>query len=141
VALARDVLLDTGPLVAVLDARDQWHARCVAVWPAVIGRCLTAEAVVTEACHLTLRGGGTAHAPLDFLLGAEIPILGLETGGHRRVASLMRRYATLPMDFADASLVALSEALEIATLFTTDRRGFSTYRPARGARFALLPVA
>ncbi|MFN2564378.1 MAG: type II toxin-antitoxin system VapC family toxin [Gemmatimonadaceae bacterium] len=136
---ARDVLLDTGPLVAVLDARDQWHARCAAAWPAAITRCLTTEAVVTEACHLVLRGGGPAHAPLDFLLAAGIPILGLEAGGHRRAASLMSRYAALPMDFADASLVALGEAMRIATVFTTDRRGFSAYRPPRGERFTLLP--
>lgn len=140
-ALARDLLLDTGPLVAVLDARDQWHARCTAVWRAAIARCLTTESVVTEACHLVLRGGGAAHAPLDFLLAAGIPILCLETGGHRRAASLMSQYATLPMDFADASLVALGEALHIATVFTTDRRGFSTYRPPRGERFTLLPEA
>ena len=138
---ARDILLDTGPLVAVLDARDQWHARCLAVWPAVIHRCLTTEAVVTEACHLVLRGGGPSHAPLDFLLAAELPIVGLETGGHRRAAALMRRYAELPMDFADASLVAVAEALDVRAVFTTDRRGFATYRLASGDRFSLLPEA
>ena len=138
--LARDLLLDTGPLVAVLDARDQWHARCVAVWPQVIHRCLTMEAVVAEACHLVLRGAGPAHAPLDFLLSAGVPIVGLETAGHRRAASLMGQYAAVPMDFADASLVALGEALGITSVFTTDRRGFSAYRPPRGKRFALLPV-
>lgn len=138
-ALARDILLDTGPLVAVLDARDQWHARCAAEWPALIDRCVTMEAVVAEACHLVLRGGGPAHTPLDFLLSAGIPILGLETSGHRRAMSLMRQYETLPMDFADASLVALAEALDTSTAFTTDRRGFSTYRPPRGRRFTIIP--
>ena len=138
-ALARDLLLDTGPLVAALDARDQWHTRCVAVWPSAIDRCLTVEAVVAEACHLVLRGGGAAHAPLDFLLAAEIPILGLESGGHRRASSLMAQYAKLPMDFADGCLVALSEALHVSTVFTTDRRGFATYRPPRGRRFTVLP--
>lgn len=94
---------------------------------------------MTEACHLVLRGRGTAHAPLDFLVAAGIPILGLETGGHRRAAALMARYAGLPMDFADATLVALAEAMHISTVFTTDRRGFATYRPPRGERFTLLP--
>ena len=138
-SLRRDVLLDTGPLVAVLDARDPWHARCAEAWPSLIARCVTLEAVVTEACHLTARGGGPASAPLDFLLVAEIPILSLETSGHRRAASLMRQYATVPMDFADASLVALGEALGVETVFTTDRRGFWTYRPSRRDRFMLIP--
>lgn len=136
---ARNILLDTGPLVAALDASDQWHAQCVETWPEVIHRCVTTEAVVTEACHLLLRGSGHGHLPLDFLLRAEIPILGLEGGGHLRAAALMGRYVKLPMDYADASLVALSEALRIGTVFTTDRRGFQAYRRASGGGFTLLP--
>jgi predicted nucleic acid-binding protein len=134
----RDVLLDTGPLVAALDARDQWHARCVAVWPTVIHRCVTTEAVVTEACHLVLRGGGRAHLPLDFLLRAQIPILGIESGGHLRAAGLMDRYTDLPMDYADASLVALGEALRITAVFTIDQRGFGAYRRSGGGAFTLV---
>jgi predicted nucleic acid-binding protein len=95
--------------------------------------------VVTEACHLVARGRGAASLPLDFLLAAAIPIVALETGGHRRAASLMRQYAKLPMDFADATLVAIAEALDLTTVFTTDRRGFRRYRPPRGSRFAVLP--
>ncbi|HKV50966.1 MAG TPA: PIN domain-containing protein [Gemmatimonadaceae bacterium] len=135
----RNVLLDTGPLVAVLDRRDQWHAGCAADLPAVLDRCLTVEAVVTEASHLVGRGGGPAHAPLDFLLTAGIPIVGLETAGLRRAASLMQQYRRIPMDFADASLVAIAEALMITTVFTTDRRGFRVYRPPQGKRFTTLP--
>ena len=138
-AIVRDVLLDTGPLVATLDARDRWHGRCAATWPDVLGRCVTVEAVVTEACHLVARGGGPAHVPLDFLLAAGIPIVALDVRGARRAASLMRRFARLPMDFADAALVAVAEALDATTAFTIDRRGFSTYLPPRGKRFTLLP--
>jgi predicted nucleic acid-binding protein len=137
----RDVLLDTGPLVAALDASDQWHAGCVDAWPSLIHRCVTTEAVVTEACHLVLRGGGSAQLPLDFLLRADIPILGLEGGGHLRAAALMGRYVKLPMDYADASLVALAEALRIGAVFTIDRRGFRAYRRTTGAAFTLLPDA
>lgn len=135
----RDVLLDTGPLVAVLDARDQWHAPCVESWPSLIERCLTVEAVVTEACHLVLRGGAPASKPLEFLIAAEIPIIGLDTPGHRRASSLMNQHAKLPMDFADACLVAAAEALHISTVFTTDRRGFRAYRPPRGKHFTVIP--
>jgi hypothetical protein len=35
--------------------------------------------------------------------------------------------------------VALAEALRIGTVFTTDRRGFETYRRATGGAFTLLP--
>lgn len=137
---ARDVLLDTGPLIAVLDARDAWHEQCAEAFPALINRCLTTEAVVAEACHLALRGGRAA-APLDFLISAGIPIVAIERGGHRRAAGLMARYSTLPMDYADATLVAVAEALEVATVFTLDRRGFSTYRTVGGTRFTVVPGA
>ena len=136
---ARDVLLDTGPLVATLDRGDQWHDRCIGSWPQVVDRCLTTEAVLTEASHLVFRGGASAALPLEFLLSAGIPILGLERAQHRHAASLMARYADVPMDYADASLVSAGVALKIETVFTTDRRGFQAYRltPRRG--FTLLP--
>jgi predicted nucleic acid-binding protein len=139
--VARDVLLDTGPLVAHLDPRDQWHVRCAAAWPELVERCLTTEAVVAEACHLVLRGGGPAVLSLQFLLAAAIPIVGLETAGQRHAALLMERYADLPMDYADASLVALADALAAELVFTTDRRGFRTYRGARGSKFQVIPKA
>jgi uncharacterized protein len=51
----------------------------------------------------------------------------------RRVAAaLMELYADTPMDFADATLVLLAEALDIRDVFTLDRRGFSVYRTRHG---------
>jgi len=133
------MLLDTGPLVAVLDARDQWHARCLEVWPTVIARCVTTEAVVAEACHLVARGGGAVSLALVFLLRAAIPIIGLPHDGQARAALVMDRYADVPMDYADATLVALAEALGTSRVFTTDRRGFAAYRLPGRRRFALQP--
>ena len=124
----RDVVLDTGPLVGYLNARDQWHARSAATWPTLVDRLVTTEAVVTEACHLMLRSGAPASVPVELLLSVEVPILPLETSLQHRAVRLMRDYAALPMDYADASLVSLAEALGISRVFTTDRRGFETYR-------------
>ncbi|HKE88819.1 MAG TPA: PIN domain-containing protein [Gemmatimonadales bacterium] len=135
----RDVLLDTGPIVATLDAKDQWHARCVGLWDTLLDRCVTTEAVVTEACHLVGRGRADGALPLDFLLAAGIPLVGLEAALQHEAVRLMRRYARLPMDYADAGLVALADALDTGTVFTTDRRGFATYRTLLGRRFETLP--
>jgi uncharacterized protein len=137
--VARDLLLDTGPIVATLDAGDQWHDPCVEIWETVLDRCLTTEAVVAEACHLVGRGGGSAVVPLEFLLAAQIPIVGLDTNLHRHMARLMARYADVPMDYADAGLVALAEALDLSAVVTTDRRGFAAYRRAGRRRFDILP--
>lgn len=136
------MLLDTGPLVAVLDAGDQWHQACAEVWPELLDRCITIEAVVTEASHLVGRGGASASLPLRFLLSAEIPILGLEPELHRHALDLMDRYADVPMDYADAGLVAVADALRIETVFTLDRRGFGAYRPgwaSKGEGFRVVP--
>ncbi len=139
--MARDVLLDAGPIVATLDRADQWHEQCVTSWETVLSRCVTTEAVVTEACYLVQRGGAAGALPLEFLLAAQIPIVGLETGLHRHAARLMNRYSNVPMDYADATLVAVAEALALGTVMTTDRRGFSTYRRSQGRGFELLPLS
>ena len=124
----------------MLDRSDQWHGRCVEAWSALVDRCLTTEAVLTEASHLVGRGGAAAALPLEFLLAARIPVLGLEVELHRHAAVLMRRYADLPMDYADASLVVLGQTLGIDSVFTTDRRGFSVYRRVRDRGFEMLPA-
>jgi predicted nucleic acid-binding protein len=49
-------------------------------------------------------------------------------------AALMERYSDTPMDYADATLVLLADALRLNTVLTLDRRGFATYRtPSRRA--------
>ncbi|HET8698890.1 MAG TPA: hypothetical protein VFO94_15490, partial [Gammaproteobacteria bacterium] len=56
----------------------------------------------------------------------------------KAAAKLMRRYADTPMDYADATLVLLADALNIADILTLDRRGFSTYRAGGRRAFRLL---
>lgn len=134
------MLLDTGPLVAVLDAADQWHRQCVDLWASVADRCLTTEAIVTEASHLVGRAGATS-LPLDLLLAARIPVVSLERAGHEHAVRLMQRHRDVPMDYADATLVVVADALRIDTVFTMDRRGFRTYRRAAGTGFEILPAS
>jgi len=100
---------------------------------------VTTEAVVTEATHLLGRGAALPVRALEFVLAAEIPVVHLPVPALRQVASLMGKYADVPMDFADATLVAVGDALGLSRVFTTDRRGFAAYRGARGLAFTLLP--
>lgn len=137
-ARQRDLLLDTGPLVAVLDRADQWHQPCAAIWEEVAERCLTTEAVVTEASHLVGRAGAPA-LPVELLLSASVPIVPLERAGHEHAVRLMRRYADVPMDYADATLVVVAEALGLRAVVTLDRKGFRTYRRGVRSTFDVLP--
>lgn len=136
---ARDVLLDTGPIIAMLDASDEWHTACAASVNELIDRCVTTEAVLTEACYMVGRGRGRSSLVLDFLLDAEVPILSLDRPAVRHAARLMDRYAKVPMDFADAALVTLAEGLQLDSVLTTDRRGFRAYRLSNGKPLTLYP--
>ncbi|MEX2499655.1 MAG: hypothetical protein WD397_12370 [Wenzhouxiangellaceae bacterium] len=126
-------LLDTGPLVAYLDAGDRHHGAVSAAWDDFRGRFVTTSAVVTEAMHFVSPARQGPRVLSDLITACQIDVFDLcrppEIG---EATTLMERYADTPMDFADATLVLLSEALEIADILTLDRRGFSTYRTRQG---------
>jgi hypothetical protein len=60
---------------------------------------------------------------------------------HQQCVHLMRRYADVPMDYADATLVALADRLRLRHVFTLDRKGFRTYRGARGIPLEIVPLS
>lgn len=134
------VLVDTGPLVALLDPSDAGRDACRDALARLEGADLvTTEAVVTEASYL-LDFSVEAQAGLQSLLGSGRPRIehvGVEE--RVRVAELILRYASLPMDYADATLVVLAERLQAMRVFTLDRRDFSIYRVGR-KRFEIIPA-
>ncbi|MGH7655259.1 MAG: type II toxin-antitoxin system VapC family toxin [Gemmatimonadaceae bacterium] len=134
------MLLDTGPIVATLDSRDQWHRTSIGAIERYADRCITSEAVVTEACYFASRTGRSGAVALDMLLDLGIPVVSVEHRGLHACARLMDRYASVPMDFADATLVALAEVFTIREVLTLDRRGFAVYRSTRGEPFRVVPA-
>jgi hypothetical protein len=134
------VLVDTGPLVAVLDRSDPDHAKCVDTLQSIDERLITVWPVITEAMYL-LRSFQTAQdALLEMVESNVVEVLTFETGDISRVRELIRKYRDLPMDFADAALVRVAEREKIRQVFTLDRRDFQIYRPSRLGRFAILPA-
>ena len=136
--LGRDVLLDAGPIIALLDPRDQWHDRANAAWPTFARRCLTVESAVVEATHMVARGRGDHATVLEFLLSHEVPILAPHLLLHEACVQLIRTHSA--MDYADAALVALAGRLGIHRVFTFDRRGFGKYRATHGRAFEVIPA-
>ncbi len=134
-------LVDTGPLVAYLDAGDPAHGPVAESLERFTGRVATTSAVVTEAMHFVQRidHGPRRLAELLAVADAEIVDASRPTDLVDAVA-LMERYANVPMDFADATLVLLAEALGVNEVATLDRRGFSTYRTRKGRAFRLIPA-
>lgn len=134
----RDILLDAGPVIGFLDRRDQWHASSARGWPRVVERCVTTEAVLAEASHVIGRRGGSFALPVELVLAAGVPVVTLDDDARTAAAALMRRYENLPMDYADATLVVLGEALGVERVFTFDERGFAAYRTGRGRGFEVV---
>ncbi len=132
-------LVDAGPLVAFVDAAEPLHAKCVAALRAESARLLTVWPAVTEACHLLQEVPRGAEAVLD-MIGTGVVILArLEGDDTSRMADLMRRYADLPMDLADAALVRVAEREGLTRILTLDRKDFQVYRIGRAGRFTILP--
>lgn len=133
------VLVDTGPLVALLDPSDKARPRCRAQLDRLERADLvTTEAVVTEAAYL-LDFSVDAQAALMHLLASGRPrVERIDVDERARVGELMRKYRDLPMDYADATLVVLGERFATNRVFTLDRRDFALYRLGR-RRFELLP--
>jgi predicted nucleic acid-binding protein len=134
----RAVLVDAGPLVALLDRSDPDHQACRSALTAVRDPLATVWHAVTEAMYLLGRVSWPAQDALWELL-EEVRILPLEPRDTRRMRALMEKYRSLPMDLADAALVAVAEREMIRAIFTLDGRDFGVYRPARIGRFSVIP--
>jgi predicted nucleic acid-binding protein len=133
------VLVDTGPLVALLDRSDPYHSICQETLRSLQDQLVTVWPVVTEAMYL-LRGYWEAQAALWEMLEARaVEILPLQSDDFPRMRELMRKYRDLPMDLADAALVRVAERERLRRIFTLDRRDFQVYRPVRIGRFVIVP--
>jgi predicted nucleic acid-binding protein len=134
-------LTDTGPLVALLNRNDPNHAACVDTAKALpSGPLVTTWPCFTEAMYLIYRAGGyTGQEALWRLVEAGRLVLheaiAAEVG---RMAELMAKYRDLPMDLADASVVAAAEQLGTRRVFTLDR-DFHVYRFADGTAVEVVP--
>jgi predicted nucleic acid-binding protein len=133
------LLLDTGAFVALVDRSEQQHARCVAVLESWAGPIVTTEAVLTETLHLVGPSWQAQRICMEFILRGAFLLVPSSHQSLQRVAALMDKYNDVPMDFADATLVALGEVLGTDQIFTLDHRGFSVYRLHRKQPFRILP--
>jgi predicted nucleic acid-binding protein len=139
--VAGELLLDTGALVSLLDRSQHRHAVFTEFFETWSGEVVTTEAVLTEAIHLLARVRGGPEACLDFVLSGGAVLVPASTASLRRARALIEQYRDLPMDYADATLVALAEDIGTNLVFTTDQRDFSIYRIGGRQEFTLLPPA
>jgi uncharacterized protein len=135
----RGVLVDAGPLVALLDRGDAAHEACVDVLRSLREPLITVWPAFTEAMYLLSGSWVAQKALLSRLEIAAVALAPLDALDVPRVRELMEKYRDQPMDLADAALVRVAEREEITRIFTLDRKHFAIYRPGRRRRFAVLP--
>jgi uncharacterized protein len=137
------LVLDTGPLLAALDAADPDHAPCAALIAGAGEDLIVPALVLSELdywCHERL----TANVWLAFLedlLKGAYSVESPTQGDLERCHELQGVYADLGLGIVDASVLALVERLGESKLATLDHRHFATVRPAHVEALELLPEA
>jgi predicted nucleic acid-binding protein len=135
--MIRKVLVDAGPLGALVNPRDQWHTWARSELAEIVPPLLTCESVLSEACFLARRARGGVEAILALVDRRVIEISFSLKDCFAEAAALMRRYADVPMSLADACLVRMSELVADSGVFTLDA-DFRIYRRHRRQRIPLL---
>ncbi len=135
------VIADTGPLYALVDRSDAWHARVAAWWATQRGPIVVPVSVLPEVSYLlqTRIGPEADQVFIRAVAEGEFITESLEPEDIRRAAELMREYADLPLGFVDATVVATAERMGVRDIVTTDRRHFGVIRPQHTAAFVLWP--
>ena len=125
--MPRQVVLDTGPLVAVLNHRDRYHSWALDRFAEIDPPLVTCEAVIVEACHLLREQPKGEHIVLDVLRRGAVEIDFTLREEIVPVQQLRTRFADVPMDLADACPVRMAELSAGRTLLTLDS-DFTIYR-------------
>ena len=135
------LIVDTGPLLAALDADDPDHARCAEALEGAAGDLVVPGLVLAELDYWCTRRLGVAVwlAFLDDLIGGAYRLEAPSLVDLARCRDLQHTHADLGLGVVDASVIALAERLHEGRVATLDRRHFSVVRPAHVASFEIVP--
>lgn len=133
-------LTDTGPLVAMIDARDRYHVRIVAALAYVAWPLVTTEACLTEALYLLNAAAGWSgqKALWQFVEDGSLRILESMPTAPLRARTYMEQFRDQPCDYADATLLVAAEEMGLRRVFTIDRH-FYAYRLPGGVALEVIP--
>ena len=139
--MAVALLVDSGPLFALVDADDRDRPACVELLETHRGPLVVPTLVIAEVAHLIgKRLGSRAETRfLGDLASGSFVVEPVAATDWLRIAELVWKYRDLRLGTVDASVVAAAERLGIVEVATLDRRHFSVVRPKHAERFELLP--
>ncbi|MBM9546645.1 PIN domain-containing protein [Leptospira sp. 201903074] len=130
-------IIDTGPIVAFFDESDNYCLQCRSFLKNFKGRLYTSLAVVTEVSYLLSDNKRIQKAFIEWIDNNAISILNQDNEQFSSILFFMDKYADRPMDFADASLMTISETYEIQNIFTLDS-DFRFYKSRKGKSLKII---
>ena len=119
-------LVDAGPLIALLNLRDQWHDWAEQALDVIAEPLWTSEVVLAEVCYNLGQNTSAVHRLLTLVQSRHIRVLSVVETNVARLIDLMTKCER--MDVCDGSLVVLSEQFPNAKIITVDTRDFPVYR-------------
>lgn len=123
-------LIDAGPLIALFNNRDRYYHKITDFLRTYSGELVTTWPVMTEVCHML---DFNTQAQIDFLKWVRrggVKLVLLDDQDISRIISLSEKYADIPMDLADATLIVVAEKLNISDIVTIDS-DYYVYRTIR----------
>lgn len=126
--------------MAFFDASDDYHKPCVELLKGVNEPLITTWPVLTEAFYILGFSWKAQDNLWEFIMRGGVEVLSMDHKEQIRCRQLMKKYADLPMDLADGTLVVLAESKKVKKIFTLDHKNFRIYKPAFTKTFTLLPA-
>ena len=133
------ILIDAGPLVALVDGDDQHHAASIQTLKTIREPLATVWPAISEAMYLLSDLPRAQEVIWDVLSSERIRLISIGLHDVPRMRELMAKYSSLPMDFADAALVRVAERDGIRKIFTVDKTDFKIYRLHGRRPFTVIP--
>jgi len=132
-------LIDTGPLVAILNRRDPHHAVCNELFHQVPAPLFTCWPVITETAYLIGEATPAASKLFDLLRSYALALLPLDDVDLDPIQRILTKYADQEFQLADACLMYLAERERVSQVLTLDRNDFSLFRTTAGKALTLFP--
>ena len=116
----KSTIIDSGPLIALFDRDDKYHKKVVDFLKSYDGKLITTWAVITEVTHLL---SFNLLVQIDFLrwvhLGG-VEVVDITNKNLKEIIEFMDKYANVPMDLADGSLMVVAQNLNIKDIVSID---------------------
>jgi uncharacterized protein len=135
------LIIDTAPIVALGDSKDQLHADVLRVLKAESGNLIIPAPVTAEVDYLlrARAGARTAHLFLQDVADGKFQVEGLTQDEHALAVELDGRYSDIGVGLADLSVVILAHRFGTQRILTFDQRHFRALQPLSGGHFCILP--